>query len=181
MFEMLKRMSEARADGFKAGTAETCCGPGSTLEYTKDLRLALADLLYRRDIKSMNDAGAGDRNWIRRIMYVDFDYRGFDLFPHEGVTILDITRQTMPPADLILCRDVLIHLPEELIHSALLHFKESAPLLLSTSYDRPEHDRLGEDYDNIKLDLSIEPFDLGEPLEKLKDGEAQWLGLWRLG
>lgn len=177
-----ERMAIARANGFLAGTTETCCGPGSTLEYTTELRKLLPQLLRKHKIHTLNDAGAGDLNWISQTD-LPCVYRAFDLFPHEGVTVLDITCHTMPKADCILCRDVLIHLPQDLIQSALAHFWECAPLLLATGYDKPQHERFDHKYEyfSVKVDLSLPPFGLGEPIEKLSDGEGRWLGLWRLG
>ena len=174
---------------------ETRSGPGSTLEGTRQLRVALPRLLEKWKIRVVNDAGCGDLNWISGLNLAGIEYRGFDLRGLSGteaarlgtmkagvrsVNELDITSEVMPPADLIICKDVLIHLPHALALEALKLFKQAAPLLLSTSDPTVKNiDIFAGQFRPVNL--MAPPFNLGEPLEKIE--EPQWRrfqGLWRL-
>src|SRR5437764_15490243 len=58
---------------------ETISGPGSTVLATERLRAELPKLLQELEIKTLVDAGCGDRNWIRRLDYSFDKYVGIDV------------------------------------------------------------------------------------------------------
>jgi len=158
-------------------TGETVCGPGSTMANTKNVRRELPRIVAEYGVKTLNNAGCGDQHWID-VPALGCDYSAFDL--HFG-TRLDITAETMPPCDLILCRDVLIHMRQYLILAALERFAQSAPLLLATSYDGFSHDHLMQYQHAYRIHLGEEPFSL--PLiERIEESHpGKFLGLWNLG
>jgi hypothetical protein len=150
----------------------------------------------------MNDAGCGDLAWMSTIDLDGVDYVGYDV--HERGTwpelrrsgyrleVVDITADDLRPADLLICRDVFIHLPNEMILRALEQFRRSSRLLLTTSYvSDPTVERGAfsneERMDapsllHAKLDLTLPPFGLGQPLERIpEDSPNKYLGLWDLG
>jgi hypothetical protein len=176
---------------------ETRSGPGSTLEGCRELRAALPVILAKFGVRKLNDAGCGDLNWMSGLDLGGVEYRGFDLHGLSGpeaarlgrmkagprsVSWLDIVHEAMPPADLILCRDVFIHLPNEMVMAAIQLFRESAPLLLSTStrgVDNSKRTLAPGQFQPINLEGH--PFSLGKPVETVE--EPQWgryLGLWGL-
>lgn len=155
---------------------ETACGNGSTLRYTERLRDWLPDLIKRHGVKSLCDAGCGDKNWISQID-LGCEYRGFDL--HFGEK-LDISKDKLPDCDLILCRDVFIHMRGDLIESAISLFKQASPLLLSTSYDKADHLDLMETKYRRSLNLSREPFNLTLLERYEEEDKGKFLGLWKL-
>ena len=105
---------------------ESISGYGSTLDATKSVRDCLNHWIEKYQIKSIVDCACGDMNWqIFLTKFQELNYRGFDISNHVQtmskypISILDITKQVPPGADLILLRDVLQHLPLKLARSAL--------------------------------------------------------------
>ena len=106
---------------WKIGGIDTPCGQGSTVEYTENLRSELSNFLIRNNIVSMLDAPCGDFNWMSKISFPDnFKYIGGDIsdtlinqnkenYKDVNFSVFDITTDTFPEVDLLLCRDCLIH------------------------------------------------------------------------
>lgn len=166
-------------NGWYGGKQEgTPCGAGSKLERTESIRARLPKLVQEHAIKSVCDAGAGDLHWMSHMEW-DVSYRAFDLVPRKPqVTALDITRETLPPCDLILCRQVLNHLDPGRVIRALDLFRQSAKYLAATQHGGENR---FEDKDYNEWNLSAAPFDLGEPIESIPDARPEcWLSLWRL-
>ena len=163
------------ARGWGSGGKETRCGVGSTLASTAHIRPLLRPLFDRYGVQSINDAGAGDLNWIRHVDLTGIVYRPFDLVPwHASVQQADITDGLLPVADLILCRAVFNHLSPGKIQRALDLFRPSATYLLATQYSLPAPNKA----DWTCYDLR--EFGLGEPLESMRDHPGE-LALWRIG
>lgn len=180
--EMYNRMKK----GWRGGKLDgTICGQGSTIRNTSSITRWLPQACERHGIETINDAGAGDLHWIGRVRW-DVDYTPYDLFPrHESVKKIDITTETMQPADAILCRMVLNHLVDgddgddgedvERVEMALERFAESAEYLFATNF----RDGVNRTRQFRRLDLC--GF-LGEPLEQVADGQERGcvLALWKL-
>jgi hypothetical protein len=179
------------------GDAESASGPGSTLAYTENLRKELPLLVDSFQINSILDAPCGDFNWMRQIEWRNpIKYIGADIvdeiveknnmkFSSQDRVFfsLDITRDTLPNADLWLCRDCLFHLSNEDIFLALRQFKNSNLSFLLTS-THPEC-RLNLDIPTGSfrlLNLQAAPFLLPEPVKWIDDwipGQpVRKLGLW---
>lgn len=169
---MHERMEKGWRGGLMGGTV---CGKSSMMEHTRTVRLWLPIIVQKYGIESVNDAGAGDLHWIQHVTW-PVDYRPFDLIPRHGaVKALDITTQTMPRADAVLCRVVLNHLCRERIQMALDRFRECARYLIATQFTDPPADAS----EFRSLDLREW---LGEPLEQCADGhdDKHWkLAIWR--
>ena len=100
---------------------------------------------------------------------------------------LDIVRDQLPCAELVLCRDCMIHLSNADVLSALRNVRRSgAKYLLATTYTaRPTNpDIVTGDWRPINLQAA--PFSLGEQLELISE-EWDWadgyhadkcIGLW---
>jgi hypothetical protein len=160
--------------GWGSGGKETRCGAGSTLASTAHIRPLLRPLFDKYGIKSINDAGAGDLNWIRHVDLTGIVYRPFDLVPrHESVKEADITAGLLPVADLILCRAVLNHLSPGKVQRAIDLFRPAGTYLLATQYSTAAKSWA----DFTAYDLR--EFGLGEPLEALRDHPGE-LALWKL-
>jgi hypothetical protein len=171
-----KAMHERMQNGWRGGKPFTICGNGSLPDNTAKVREYIPDLVrrYFAPVPAfVNDAGAGDLQWLNGMDVSSIRFRHFDLIPRDPlVKSLDITAEVMPPCDLILCRMVLNHLDEERIERALTLFGKSSALLLATQFDegtRPFH-----------VDLRRW---LGDPVESTPDGneEACTLALFTLG
>ncbi|MET7641830.1 class I SAM-dependent methyltransferase [Streptomyces sp. NPDC005438] len=187
--------------GWPDQAPDTVCGWGSSEPHTQLVRKELVAILGRYGVTTMNDAGCGDLAWMSTIDLGRVDYVGYDV--HERHTwpelrrdgyrleVVDITTDSLRPADLLICRDVFIHLPNEMIQRALTQFRASARYLLTTSYvSDPSVERGAFRNDDrleapsllhAKLDLRLPPFGLGEPLERIpEDSPNKYLGLWDL-
>ena len=102
-------------------------GTGSTLEITRDYRAYVEDFIRTHGVKSVVDAGSGDWSFSRVIDWGDASYLGVDIASdvvaavrkkHETARIKfqvgDITDE-LPAADLLISKDVLQHLSNELV------------------------------------------------------------------
>ncbi|MGA8567091.1 MAG: class I SAM-dependent methyltransferase [Candidatus Binataceae bacterium] len=169
---------------------ETVSGCGSTLEFTASLRQSLAKLLRELNVHRIVDAGCGDFNWMRHVDLSGIDYIGVDVVPRlvrelkkcytapkRQFLAGDITRH-LPRCDLVLCRHVMIHLPNRDI---LRFFKairgSGARYLLATSAPAVScnPDIWRGSFRLINLERS--PFNLPKPSRILMDQNVQ-LGLW---
>ena len=167
-------------NGWRMGKPETVCGKGSMLKHTARVREWLPLVVKDYGINSVNDAGAGDLAWIKRVNW-NVDYRPFDLIPRISEVIgIDITRDVMPPCDAILCRMVLNHLVDddddwERVEMALNLFKQSGRFLIATNFNGTNNDAKGF------RRLNLNGF-LGEPLETIQDGHDEdcVLSLWEI-
>ena len=181
----------------------TVCGWGSKIKHTKQIRHDLPRIIqYLSNITNhtikINDAGCGDLWWWKKMQLDSIDYLGYDLFPKQSWTNstyncqkLNICQEPMRTCDLIVCRDVFIHWPNEYILQALDLFKQSGAFLYSTTYTG-EHYSFHNNYritdfdmHHSKLNLCTEPFNLGAPLfvtpENYKCNYSQKLiCLWEL-
>jgi hypothetical protein len=172
------QMYERMASGWRAGKPETVCGNGSTSVNTANIRKWLPELVIRHSVLSLNDAGAGDLYWIRRVRWLSMiRYAAFDLIPREpSVTKLDITTEAMPPADAIVCRMVLNHLDEKRVGMALDQFRLSARYLIATQFNGEDLPQRSPQFKRLDLRKW-----LGDPIESVRDGPEPEcsLALWR--
>ena len=103
-------------------------GSGSTLEITREYRSYLEHFIKEHRVTSIVDAGCGDWNFSRTIDWGGASYLGVDIASdvidavrrkHERGRIRfqvgDITDE-LPAADLLISKDVLQHLSNELVH-----------------------------------------------------------------
>jgi SAM-dependent methyltransferase len=185
------------------GDPESLSGPGSSLGETLAIRDQLPRLMRQLGVRSLLDAACGDCHWLGQIE-LDLDrYIGIDIVPEliasnrqrqerPGIEFMvkDITRDPLPHADLILCRDCLIHFSYHYISRALRNFQRSgAAWLLTTTYSglRHNHEILSGQWRPI--DLELPPFALRQPRLLLCEKDYQCgglrlrrsLGLWKLG
>ena len=121
--------------GWVGGRPETECGYGSRVNQTVVQRRFLADWVKQYKIKTVNDIGAGDLNWLPLIDW-DVDYQGYDLVPrHPTVKPLDITQRKAPAADMLLCIWVLNHFPEAEAKLAWNNLMDSGSRYLAITWD----------------------------------------------
>lgn len=184
------------------GDPESLSGGGSNLSQTTKIRQVLPKLFKELEVKTLLDAPCGDFYWMKEIN-LDLDlYIGLDIVP-EIIThnskyfaasnrifqVTDITKTALPQADLILCRDCLIHLSFRHCFAALKNFKKSGSRYLLTTTNV----NLAENYDIISgsfrpLNLMAKPFNFPPPLKLIEDGcdretsvdYDRRLGLWDL-
>jgi 2-polyprenyl-3-methyl-5-hydroxy-6-metoxy-1,4-benzoquinol methylase len=185
------------------GAAASSSGLGSEMEATAVLRTELPPLLARLGAASLLDAPCGDAGWINA---ADLNVRivGVDIVPalverlqaraaagelDGAYRLADITRDSLPRCDAILCRDCLVHLSFANIERAVANFKKSgATWLIATTFPEWQTNRDCEDGDWRALNFERAPFGWGTPTELLNENCAEagggWrdksLGVWRL-
>ncbi|QPF94348.1 class I SAM-dependent methyltransferase [Bradyrhizobium commune] len=185
------------------GAASSVSGLGSEDRATAAIRGTLLPLLQRLAAHSLLDAPCGDAGWIGRLTG-NIGYTGVDIVPSliaanvERVArgelsgrflVADITRDALPRADVILCRDCLVHLSFQNIARAIARFRASgAQFLLVTTFPEWEDNRDCDDGDWRALNMTRAPFNWPSPRElideRCEEGDGGWrdksLGLWRL-
>ncbi|HEV2706829.1 MAG TPA: class I SAM-dependent methyltransferase [Pyrinomonadaceae bacterium] len=175
---------------------ESVSGRGSTLARTETIRRALPALLASVGARSLLDAPCGDFNWMRYVELQGVEYTGADVVPEliarnqqmhgrrdRSFIVADVTRDSLPRADVVLCRDCFIHLSFRDINAALANFKRSGSgFLLATT-----HVNVTENEDMAtggwrSVNLQAAPFNFPEPRQLLvEDAElGKCLGLWNL-
>ena len=181
---------------------ETVSGRGSSLRSTIAIRRELPRLLVDFGVRSVVDAGCGDFYWLSTLQ-LDLDsYLGLEVVEGLAATnqarygneqrrfaALDLIRDPLPRADLILSRDCLVHLKNRQVSAALRNFRRSGSrFLLATTFtnvQRNEDVPLGG---WRPLNLEAHPFNLGTPLVAISEAESvedsrytdKSLALWRL-
>lgn len=103
-------------------------GTGSTLAATFVYRMFLTKFMKDNDIHSVVDAGCGDWEFSSAIDWTGIDYKGYDItreviardtkaYAKPGIQFFhgDIVEMDLPPADLLVSKHVLQHLPSAMV------------------------------------------------------------------
>jgi hypothetical protein len=179
--EPTKKIEETFTTIYKTNhwnSKESKSGTGSDLSQTKTLIEGLNKLFKQYGIKSILDIPCGDFNWMQKANLEGMSYIGADLVEeliqrnkikfksraNVSFRKLDLTSDALPRADIIFCRDCLVHLSYADVYDALSNIKASkSEYLLTTSF--PERDR-NNDINTGEwrpLNLQVAPFNLPVP------------------
>lgn len=185
------------------GAAASVSGLGSETDATAVLRNKLPVLLRNLGATSLLDAPCGDAGWINQAE-LGITFIGVDIVPdliaalserasrgeiRGDYRLADITRDPLPRADAILCRDCLVHLSFANIISAIANFRRSgATWLIATTFPEWQENFDCEDGDWRALNFERAPFSWGPPVALLNENRMEagggWrdksLGVWRL-
>ncbi|MFH1758976.1 MAG: class I SAM-dependent methyltransferase [Patescibacteria group bacterium] len=177
-------------------------GTGSDLTQTATIRKAVPVILKEIGAKTLLDAPCGDFHWMQRIQLNIENYIGVDIVPalikknqqrygdaHKIFLQLDIRNDVLPKADLIICRDCLVHLSLKDALAVINNFKKSdARYLLITTFPTLQKNR--DIFTGLwrPLNLQLPPFHFSQPLklinENCKENSGRYtdksLGLWNL-
>jgi SAM-dependent methyltransferase len=173
-------------------------GPGSSLESTQAVRKALPNLLAKLGATSILDIPCGDFQWMKDVALGVEQYIGADIvlpliqnnrevFGERGEFFhLDLLRDRLPSADVIFCRDCLVHLSFREIQLALQNIKMvSSKHFITTTF--PYHK---ENADTVTpywraLNMELSPFNFPHPIHLMKDfsdaqrnDQGKYLGVW---
>lgn len=184
------------------GSLESLSGPGSTLANTDAVRRALPRLLTDVGAKSLLDAPCGDTHWISHVDLDGIDYLGVDVVPalvNSGTgpagggarqfLLADIRTDPLPLADVVLCRDGLVHLSNADALAALANIRRTgAGYLLATTFPGVAANVDIPTGRWRPMNLAQPPFNLPTPADLVvehpgvpdADGSPKALGLWRL-
>jgi len=182
------------------GGAESPSGPGSGRQQTARLQRLLPELCGRLGVRTLLDLPSGDGHWMSEIALPRVDYIGGDLLPEivarasarsptRRFLQLDLTVSQLPPADLLLCRDCLVHLSVEDIALALGNIRRAGiTWLLTTTFPEEAVNRDIVTGDWRPINLERAPFGFPPPMASLWEGCTEQegvfadksLALWRV-
>ena len=106
----------------------------SSYDLTQPYVRVLADFMRNNTVTSVVDVGCGDWQFSRAMDWGGVRYRGFDvvesvveankkIFASDTVTFETMhSINDLPPADLVVCKDVLQHLPNQDVNEYLDYF-----------------------------------------------------------
>lgn len=182
------------------GGQEVFSGPGSTVEYTENIRKEIPRLIKKLGVLRILDAPCGDYNWFRliprkkNVFYIGADIveplieRNKNLFKNRNTNFmkLDITKDILPYADLWICRDCLLHFSNKDIFETIKNFfRSDIRYLLTSTYPGSSKNK---DIPTGKLrflNLNLPPFNFCEPIifidDWIKGYPVKKMGLWEKG
>lgn len=177
-------------------------GSGSQDDQTTEISLQIPKLIDELNVRTFLDIPCGDFNWFGRIANQPETYIGGDIIPeivdsnakkygrkNRTFMQIDLIRDPLPEADLLHCRDCLVHLSNDDVLAALQNIRKSKiKYLLSTTFTACDEnvDIVTGDWRIINLEKA--PFNLPAPdlliNEKCTEGEGTYsdkcLGLWKI-
>lgn len=182
--------------------SESVSGTGSDLTQTARLREILPAVVRQVGAKSIVDAPCGDMHWMKEIAWEEMGvaYTGVDIVPElvermrreyaeRRFECVDLVTDILPRADLIFCRDCLVHLPLAEIQTVLGNFVRSgATWLLTTTFPTVRENADVKWSGWRPLNLEASPIRLPTPVRVIEEGCTEdggkyadkSLGLWRL-
>lgn len=125
-------------------------GPGSMPVHTSDYRAFLEKFISQNSVTSVTDLGCGDWQSSRLINWKDVHYVGLDVvswiidrnnaeFSSQNIEFRHLTNlDDLPGGDLCICKEVMQHLPNELVQLHLDFIAERYRFALITNYVEPE-------------------------------------------
>jgi hypothetical protein len=197
-----ERVFTANIELYRRQRSESLSGPGSCLTQTRELRERLPLTIESLKVRSILDAPCGDFNWMQHVGLGPVEYIGVDFMAeivaenarrHESSSRrflrADVLGDPLPRADLILCRDLLVHLTYADIARALRNFKASgATYLMATTFTKARQNLDTSGGEWRPLNLTDQPFNFPAPIrlvnEKCTEAgdtfDDKSLGIWRL-
>jgi SAM-dependent methyltransferase len=160
----------------KNAAGEGTSGSGSTMEATVAYRAFLQAFFKEHDVKSVVDAGCGDWESTHAIDWSGIDYKGYDVVasviakdqakysaPNIKFFTADILEEDLPPADVLIAKEVLQHLTNADVQKFLKQVPKYRFVLLTDGVDvetfsADNHDIPRGEYRT--LDPTAPPFNL---------------------
>lgn len=183
--------------GVWTSTGESVSGEGSSLAYTDELRRALPDALRGLGVRTLLDVPCGDWNWMSHVDLPVERYIGGDLLPaivesntarfgnaRDEFRVIDLCVDALPAADLLLCRDALVHFSYTDIWRAISNILQAdiTYLAATTFHTTKKNTDLVTGIHWRYLNLEAAPFSFPPPLLSLREGSIERrLSVWRVG
>lgn len=184
-------------------TTGSVCGRGSDKDQTRLVVKELSALFVELRVRNILDIPCGDYSWFREIRLPDdLTYVGADISqqlidsnkakysrPNVQFVHLDIVADHLPSAQMVLCRDCLIHLSNRAVRSAIRNIcKTDSKYLVTTTYTNRLENRDIVTGGFRTLNLQIDPFFFPPPIRLINEGCTQAggqyqdksLGVWLL-
>jgi hypothetical protein len=171
-------------------------GLGSEIANTQSIRLELPEMLASLATGVLLDIGCGDFTWMKELD-LPCRYIGIDIVPSVIVAnsaryssesrrfaVLDATREALPLADTVLCREILFHLSFKDIWRVIANVQAcGASFLIATNDDglKLNADIISGDF--RPLNLRRDPFQFPRPTRTIHDNSQasdRVLAVWEL-
>lgn len=164
-----RNMTEAFSEVYGRDDWDGGSGYGSKPENTVEYRSLLETFLRLHKIGSVVDIGCGDWQFSQLINWQDVKYLGIDTVPaivainnHRfgprfQFEYRDVTRDSLPPGDLVILKDVLQHWPNDIIQAFLPRLEQYRFALITNC---------GSQKPNLNADIAMtgyRPLDLRLP------------------
>ena len=184
----LKYLSGSNKDIFtniylnnKWGDKESFSGSGSNLRQTRVILKSLPNLINKYKIKSFLDIPCGDFYWMKEFNFEDLNYIGADIvkeiidknninYSKKNINFLNLNliSDDLPHADLLFCRDCLVHFSFEDIFKALKNIKRTKCKYFMTTnfYKRDINENIPTGAWRT-INLCKPPFNFPEPSETI--------------
>ncbi len=178
-------------------------GDGAAKAQVKAIQQHLPQIVKDLGVKVFLDLPCGDFNWMKEIDLGVEQYIGGDIvealvqhnqqhFTHETRSFhhINLLTDDLPAADMVFCRDCLVHLSFADIQRAFENLKRAKiPYLMTTTFTDCLHNEDITTGDWHILNLEMAPFNLPPPLyllnEGCTEGEGTYadksLGVWGMG
>jgi hypothetical protein len=186
------------------GDSESRSGPGSNKKNTINLKKKIIKIIKDLKIKSIVDAPCGDFYWMNNVIANEnIKYTGIDiveelilknisLYSNKKIKFkrLDITKNTCPPCDLLICRDFLFHLNYNDINNFFKNLsKAKIKYFLTSSHSTPTSNKFLKNKnifsgDFRKINLFNKPFNFPKNIKYIIndncDGVQKYLLLFQI-
>jgi hypothetical protein len=165
------------------GGESSASGTGSDAEQTRVVAARLPELLQRLEVACLLDIPCGDFHWMSRVELGRVRYLGADIVrpiiegnrkrygrPGREFLHLNLISDILPEADLVFCRDCLVHLSYADIDRALKNVVRSgARYFATTTFPSRKENRDIQTGDWRVLNLEAPPFCLPKPLDLINE------------
>jgi hypothetical protein len=176
--------------GWNLTHQDSVSGEGSDAIQTAQLRTALPSLLRQLEVKTLLDIPCGDFYWMKEVDLQDIKYTGGDIVPalirqnqqqhaddSREFRLLDLTHDALPAADLLCCRDCLVHLSLNDIRAALKNIASSGvKWLLMTHFPEEKTNKDIVTGGWRPLNFCLPPFNLPLPHHLINEGCTEMEG-----
>ena len=178
----VKWVNRKMKEDWKYESGQSPCGFGSFANAAKDSVKFINNVLCdsEHNIQSVLDLGCGDWNWFKNVDLQGGEYQGWDagvemiernqrLYSNEHVQFhhKDIVTCTYPRSDLIICRDVLFHMPMKMGRNVVDNIQKSSEYFICTSFNEVTHNTdIGPggmfpgQWGFYRINVNVEPFNL---------------------
>lgn len=200
-----KNSREIFTDIYKSNAwngAQSVSGQGSDLVETAELLAQMPAFLTRYNIKTLIDLPCGDYNWMQHLAY-DFDqYTGVDIVEDiisvnqnkfgnktRNFKVQDCLNDDIEQADILMCRDLLIHFSNADVKKFLANIKRAPITYLLTTHFIDEKNIDIATGQWRPINLTAAPFNLPAPIDMIVEKTKMFNGkyannkvmaLWRI-
>lgn len=155
-------------------------GEGSLEVHTRGYRAFLQDFLFQKKIATVVDMGCGDWQFSKLIDWKGINYQGYDVAPivvsknnkefskeNISFSLYSGNAAELPVADLLIVKDVLQHLPNQMVLDFLPNLKKYKYAILTNCISPKDENDVNTDIEIGSfrpLDLRMPPFSLDATL-----------------